>query len=131
MPWIEAMNRFGSDKPDIRFGLELVDVSEVVKDFEFPVFRNALSLKDGSVRGINVKGQGNLGRKQSDKLPLVTAVANKISSLCANYIHLLSNPDKLLVQRTLRDMQSSANDKYVGNIFATAADNMSFKRKKP
>ena len=71
------------------------------------------------------------GRKQSDKLPLVTAVANKISSLCANYIHLLSNPDKLLVQRTLRDMQSSANDKYVGNIFATAADNMSFKRKKP
>ena len=68
MPWIEAMNRFGSDKPDIRFGLELVDVSEVVKDFEFPVFRNALSLKDGSVRGINVKGQGNMGRKQIDKL---------------------------------------------------------------
>ena len=68
MPWIEAMNRFGSDKPDIRFGLELVDVSEVVKDFEFPVFRNALCLKDGSVRGINVKGQGNMGRKQIDKL---------------------------------------------------------------
>lgn len=71
------------------------------------------------------------GRKQSDKLPLVTAVANKISSLCTNYIHLLSNAEKQLVQRTLRDMQSSASDKYVGNIFATSADNMSFKSKKP
>lgn len=68
MTWIEAMNRFGSDKPDVRFGLELVDVSEVVKDFDFAVFRNALALKDGSVRGINVKGQGNMGRKQIDKL---------------------------------------------------------------
>ena len=68
MTWIEAMNRFGSDKPDVRFGLELVDVSEVVKDFDFAVFKNALSLKDGSVRGINVKGQGNMGRKQIDKL---------------------------------------------------------------
>ncbi|MGN0363167.1 MAG: aspartate--tRNA ligase [Bilifractor sp.] len=68
MPWIEAMNRFGSDKPDVRFGLELVDVSDVVKDFAFPVFRNALALKDGSVRGINVKGQGDMGRKQIDKL---------------------------------------------------------------
>lgn len=68
MTWIEAMNRFGSDKPDVRFGLELVDVSEVVKDFDFAVFKNALALKDGSVRGINVKGQGNMGRKQIDKL---------------------------------------------------------------
>ena len=68
MTWIEAMNRFGSDKPDVRFGLELVDVSEVVKDIDFAVFKNALSLKDGSVRGINVKGQGNMGRKQIDKL---------------------------------------------------------------
>ncbi|MCC6094685.1 MAG: aspartate--tRNA ligase [Eubacterium sp.] len=68
MPWIEAMNRFGSDKPDVRFGLELVDVSDVVRDFDFPVFQNALALKDGSVRGINVKGQGDMGRKQIDKL---------------------------------------------------------------
>lgn len=71
------------------------------------------------------------GRKQSDKLPLVTAVANKLSNLCANYKHLLSKADKILVQRTLRDMQSTANDKYVGNILATAADNMSYKSKKP
>ncbi len=68
MPWIEAMNRYGSDKPDIRFGLELVDVSETVRDFDFVVFRNALKQRDGSVRGINVKGQGDMGRKQIDKL---------------------------------------------------------------
>ena len=68
MTWIDAMNRFGSDKPDVRFGMELVDVSDAVKDSEFPVFQNALAKKDGSVRGINVKGQGDMGRKQIDKL---------------------------------------------------------------
>ncbi|MEE1114714.1 MAG: aspartate--tRNA ligase [Eubacterium sp.] len=68
MTWQEAMDRFGSDKPDLRFGLELVNVSDVVKDFDFVVFRNALEQKDGSVRGINVKGQGDLGRKKIDKL---------------------------------------------------------------
>ena len=68
MTWIDAMNRFGSDKPDVRFGMELVDVSGTVKDSEFPVFRNALAKRDGSVRGINVKGQGDMGRKQIDKL---------------------------------------------------------------
>ena len=68
MTWIEAMNRFGTDKPDVRFGMELIDVSDVVKDFDFAVFRNALEKKDGSVRGINVKGEGDMGRKQIDKL---------------------------------------------------------------
>ena len=68
MTWQEAMDRFGSDKPDLRFGMELVNVSEIVKDTNFVVFRNALEKKDGSVRGINVKGQGGLGRKKIDKL---------------------------------------------------------------
>ncbi|MFR8085329.1 MAG: aspartate--tRNA ligase [Faecalimonas sp.] len=67
MTWQEAMDRFGSDKPDIRFGMELVDVSEVVKDCEFVVFKNALE-NGGSVRGINAKGQGAMPRKKSDKL---------------------------------------------------------------
>ena len=67
MTWQEAMDRFGSDKPDIRFGMELVDVSEVVKDCEFVVFKNALE-NGGSVRGINVKGQGAMPRKKIDKL---------------------------------------------------------------
>ena len=67
MTWKEAMNRFGSDKPDLRFGMELVDVSEVVKDCEFVVFKNALE-SGGSVRGINAKGQGGMPRKKIDKL---------------------------------------------------------------
>lgn len=61
------MNRFGSDKPDLRFGMELTDVSEVVKGCEFAVFKNALEA-GGSVRGINAKGQGSMPRKKIDKL---------------------------------------------------------------
>ncbi len=68
MPWQEAMDRFGSDKPDLRFGMELHDVSEVVKDCEFAVFRGVLEQKGGSVRGINAKGQGAMPRKKIDKL---------------------------------------------------------------
>ena len=67
MKWIEAMNRFGSDKPDLRFGMELVDVSDIVKDCGFGVFANCV--KDGgSVRGINVKGQADMPRKKIDAL---------------------------------------------------------------
>ncbi|MGF7001996.1 aspartyl-tRNA synthetase [Lachnospiraceae bacterium PFB1-21] len=65
--WQEAMDRYGSDKPDTRFGMELIDVSEVVKDSGFGVFTQALEL-GGTVRAINVKEKGNLGRKQIDKL---------------------------------------------------------------
>ena len=67
MTWQEAMDRFGSDKPDLRFGMELHNVSEVVKDCEFVVFKNALE-NGGSVRGINAKGQGGMPRKKIDKL---------------------------------------------------------------
>ena len=67
MTWQEAMDRFGSDKPDTRFGMELVDVSGTVKDCGFGVFTGALAA-GGSVRGINVKGQGAMPRKKIDKL---------------------------------------------------------------
>ena len=67
MTWQEAMDRFGSDKPYIRFGMELTDVSEVVKDCDFAVFKGALE-NGGSVRGINAKGQGGMPRKKIDKL---------------------------------------------------------------
>ncbi len=67
MTWQEAMDRFGSDKPDTRFGMELVNVSETVKDCGFGVFTGALE-NGGSVRGINAKGQGAMPRKKIDKL---------------------------------------------------------------
>ena len=65
--WQEAMDRFGSDKPDMRFGIELHDVSEVVRDCNFVVFKSALE-NGGSVRGINAEGQGGMPRKKIDKL---------------------------------------------------------------
>ena len=67
MPWQEAMDRFGSDKPDTRFGMELKDVSDIVKDCGFGVFTSALE-QGGSVRGINAEGQGTMPRKKIDKL---------------------------------------------------------------
>ena len=67
MTWQEAMDRFGSDKPDLRFGMELKNVSDVVKDCEFVVFKSALE-NGGSVRGINAEGQGHMPRKKIDAL---------------------------------------------------------------
>ncbi len=67
MTWQEAMDRFGSDKPDMRFGMELKDVSDVVKDCEFVVFKSALE-NGGSVRGLNAQGKGNMPRKKIDAL---------------------------------------------------------------
>ena len=67
MPYQEAMDRFGSDKPDLRFGMELKDVTEVVKDCEFVVFKGAIE-NGGSVRGINANGQGAMPRKKIDAL---------------------------------------------------------------
>ena len=67
MTYKEAMERFGSDKPDLRFGMELCDVTDVVKDCEFVVFKNAVEA-GGSVRGINAEGQGAMPRKKIDAL---------------------------------------------------------------
>ncbi len=67
MTWQEAMDRFGSDKPDLRFGLELKDVSDIVKDCGFGVFTGALE-NGGTVRGINAEGQGSMPRKKIDAL---------------------------------------------------------------
>ncbi len=67
MTWREAMDRFGSDKPDMRFGMELKNVSETVRDCEFVVFKGALE-NGGSVRGINAEGQAAMPRKKIDAL---------------------------------------------------------------
>ena len=67
MTWREAMERFGSDKPDLRFGMELKNVSDTVKDCQFVVFKGALE-NCGSVRGINAEGQGAMPRKKIDAL---------------------------------------------------------------
>ena len=85
MTWQEAMDRFGSDKPDLRFGLELKDVSDVVKDCEFGVFTGALA-NGGTVRGINAEGQGSMPRKKIDALIeyAKTYGAKGLAYLCIN-----------------------------------------------
>ncbi|AST59201.1 aspartyl-tRNA synthetase [Thermoanaerobacterium thermosaccharolyticum] len=65
--WQEAMNRFGSDKPDMRFGMELKDLSSIFADSDFKVFKDAVQ-NGGSVRGINVKGAASMPRRQLDEL---------------------------------------------------------------
>ena len=67
MTWQDAMDRFGSDKPDTRFGMELKNVSDIVKGCGFSVFTGALE-NGGSVRGINAEGQGEMPRKKIDAL---------------------------------------------------------------
>lgn len=67
MTWAEAMERFGSDKPDLRFGMELKNVTDLVKNCGFGVFTGAIE-NGGSVRGINVEGQGAMPRKKIDAL---------------------------------------------------------------
>ena len=68
MPWQEAMDRFGTDKPDTRFEMELTDVTDVVKGCGFGVFAGPADEEGCSVRGLNVKGQGAMSRKKIDKL---------------------------------------------------------------
>lgn len=68
MTWREAMDRFGSDKPDIRFGMELKDVSDIVKDMNFVVFNGPANTEGQSVRAINATGFGDMPRKQIDAL---------------------------------------------------------------
>ena len=65
--WQEAMDRYGSDKPDTRFGMELKDISDLVKDCGFSVFTGAIE-NGGSVRAVNAEGQGNMPRKKIDAL---------------------------------------------------------------
>lgn len=67
MPYREAMERFGSDKPDVRFGMELKALNDIVGNSEFKVFKDALT-SGGDVRAINAKGCGDFGRKEIDRL---------------------------------------------------------------
>ncbi|WP_291568127.1 MULTISPECIES: aspartate--tRNA ligase [unclassified Clostridium] len=67
MPYSEAMEKYGSDKPDLRFGMEIKNITETVKNTEFAVFKNAIE-NGGSVRAITVKNSADMGRKKIDKL---------------------------------------------------------------
>ncbi len=128
MTYNEAMSRYGSDKPDTRFGLELIDVSSAVKDCEFMVFKNALELQGhvkGSVRAINAKGfASKLSRKDID------ATVEYVKTLGAKGLAWLSWPEggeikgsflKFLTQENI-DNIIKATDFSEGDILFFASD---------
>ena len=123
MPWQEAMDRFGSDKPDTRFGMELVDVSDVVKGCGFGVFTGALE-NGGSVRGINVEGQGAMPRKKIDKLVehAKGCGAKGLAYLCINEDGTYkSSFAKFMTEEELHALVEKMNGK-PGDLLLFAAD---------
>jgi len=123
MPWQEAMDRFGSDKPDTRFGMELCDVSDVVKNCGFGVFTGALEA-GGSVRGINVEGQGAMPRKKIDKLVEYAkgCGAKGLAYLCINEDgSYKSSFTKFMTEEELAALVARMNGK-PGDLLLFAAD---------
>lgn len=125
MTWDEAMNRYGSDKPDTRFGMELTDVSEVVKGCGFGVFTGALE-SGGSVRGINVKGQAEMPRKKIDAL---TEFARGYGAKGLAYLSVMpdgsykSSFAKFMTQEQLADLVAAMKGE-PGDLLFFAADRL-------
>ena len=123
MTYKEAMDRFGSDKPDTRFGMELCDVTAVVKDCGFGVFKGAVDA-GGSVRGINVKGQGAMPRKKIDAL---TDFAKTYGAKGLAYIQLAedgtmkSSFAKFMTEEEMADLISTMGGEN-GDLLLFAAD---------
>ncbi len=123
MTWQEAMDRFGSDKPDLRFGMELKDVSDVVKDCEFSVFTGALE-QGGSVRGINAKGQGAMPRKKIDALVKFAKDfgAKGLAYLCINEDGSYKSSFAKFMKEEELDALVSAMEGEPGDLLLFAAD---------
>ena len=123
MTWQEAMDRFGSDKPDTRFGMELKDVSKVVEGCGFGVFTGALE-NGGSVRGINAEGQGAMPRKKIDALVEVakTYGAKGLAYLAINEDGTYkSSFSKFMTEEELDKLVAAMNGK-AGDLLLFAAD---------
>ena len=123
MTWQEAMGRYGSDKPDTRFGMELVNVTETVKDSEFVVFKGAIE-NGGTVRGINAKGQGAMPRKKIDKL---VAFAKDFGAKGLAYIAIQedgtvkSSFSKFMTEEEMNNLIAAMNGE-AGDLLLFAAD---------
>ena len=123
MTWQEAMDRFGSDKPDLRFGMELHDVSDVVKGCGFGVFTGALE-NGGSVRGINAKGQGAMPRKKIDALVKFANDfgAKGLAYLCINEDGTYKSSFAKFMTEEELDALVKAMDGEAGDLLLFAAD---------
>ena len=123
MPWKTAMDLYGSDKPDLRFGMPIIDVSDVVKDCGFSVFTGAVSA-GGYVRGLNVKGQGGMARKKIDKL---TEVAKTYGAKGMAYIAIKDNGEikssfgKFMTEEQMKNLIAAMGGEN-GDLLLFAAD---------
>ncbi len=122
MPYCEAMERFGSDKPDIRFGMELHDITDIVNGSEFGVFQNAID-GGGSVRGINAEGCGSFPRKKIDSLVDVakTYGAKGLAWIIVNEEGFKTTISKFFTEDKINEIIACFNAK-AGDLILLCAD---------
>ena len=122
MSYEEAMARYGSDKPDLRFGMELVDLSEIVRDSGFKVFDSVVAA-GGQVKAINVKGAANLPRRELDGLVkfVSTYGAKGLAWICYTEEGLKSPITKFFSEETMEAINRAVEAK-TGDLVMFVAD---------
>ena len=123
MPWQEAMDRYGSDKPDTRFGLELFDIGDIILNSEFEIVKNTL-LNGGIVRGIRIPGGAKYSRKDIDDITklAVSFGAKALANIIYNEDGTAKSPVlKFVTEEQARQIQERANAQ-AGDIIFFVAD---------
>ena len=122
MPYKEAMDKYGSDKPDLRFGMEINDISEIVKDADFKVFKDALEI-GGSVRAIKAPNCADMGRKQIDKLTefVKTFKAKGLAWISYKEDEIKSPISKFLKEEEIKAIVEKLDAQY-GDLILIVAD---------
>ncbi|WP_010292945.1 aspartate--tRNA ligase [Clostridium senegalense] len=122
MPFKEAMEKYGSDKPDLRFGMEIKNITDAVKDSEFAVFKNAIA-NGGSVRALTVEGASDMGRKKIDKLGefVKTYKAKGLAWIAYKEEEIKSPIAKFFSEEEMQNLLNAAEAK-VGDLVLIVAD---------
>lgn len=120
--WREAMDKYGSDKPDLRFGMEIKNLTETVKDTEFAVFKSAVENK-GSVRGIVLEGKADMGRKDIDRLGefVKTYKAKGLATIAVKEDEIKSSISKFFTEDEMKKIVEASGAK-VGDLILIVAD---------
>lgn len=118
----DAMNRFGSDKPDLRFGMELIDISEAVKGSDFKVFESVIA-SSGQVKAINVKGYANVPRRELDGLVnyVATYGAKGLAWICYTEDGIKSPITKFFSEEVINNITKSTQAE-TGDLLLIIAD---------
>lgn len=122
MPYKIAMEKYGSDKPDLRFGMEINDLTEAVKHVDFKVFQDAIA-NGGSVRAIKAENSAGMGRKQIDKLVefVKTYGAKGLAWIAYKEDEIKSSISKFLTEEQAKNILNSIDAK-VGDLILIVAD---------